>query len=299
MNISAFLTKIQKTFTRNDVEDKIRNASKKIDKALRPAMELVFESLDESNAKSAYAKAVAKDFNLALPTRLKSERRPVAVFLPKAVVNAGLFLEQLEQYVDKNFMPNIHIEGISYQKATVLRMIELIDFFVEYSIRHLHYFTASETNIEDYGHPDGKASTQDEVRYLESNRGSWINLMSILQNDPKAAMKQVSEIPEIVLGDADAGSVPALAGASADPLHLGAIPLVSNMFRWVGIRLVHWEVERYERALKARRVIELRLENRRARLAGTTDAAAEAVVMGYENELILVNQRIKKMEEKM
>jgi hypothetical protein len=299
MDIPAFLRNIMPTFTRNDVLEKIKNISKKLLTIVRPSYDLMVEALDESQFKSAFAKSVAKDFSVALPTRLKNERRPVTTFLPKAITHAQQLLDSLEQYVGKNLAASIHIEGINYQKATVLRLIELLDFFSDYSIRHLAYITASETNIDEYGRPDGLAFTPDELRFLETNRGTWIKLMAMLQDDPKGMLKQVNDIPEIVLGDMDIGAVPALAGASADPLHLGLIPLVSNIFRWVGIRHAHWELDRFERAVKEKRIIELRLEARRERLAGRQDAGAEAIVNNYENELVLIRERIKEMERKM
>lgn len=299
MDIPAFLRNILPSFSRNDVLDKIHSIGQKIMKILSPSLDLANETLDESHFKSNFSKSVAKDFRMALPANLRSETRPVTRFLPKAIKNAQLLLEQIEQYAGRNLTASIHIEGISYQKATVLRLIELMDFFVDYSIRHLSYVVASETNIEDYGRPDGLAFTPDELRYLENNRGIWIKMIAMLQEDPKVAMKKVADIPEIVLGDMDVASVPALAGAAADPLHLGLIPIASNIFRWVGLRVAHWEIDRYERALQEKRVIELRLESRRQRLAGNPDAATEAIVANYENELVLVRERIKDMERKM
>ena len=293
------IRKMLPSFGRNDVLEKLRNITNKLVKIVTPSFELTLESLDESHFKSNFAKSVAKDFQVALPTRLKSERRPVSVFLPKALANAQRLLDLLEPYVGKSMPPQIHLEGLNYQKATVLRLIELLDFFVDYSIRHLSYLVASETNIEDYGRADGLAATPHELRWLEANRGSWIALISVLQGDPKEAFRQINEIPEIILGDMDITNVPALAGASADPLHLGMIPLVSNIFRWVGIRLAHWELDRYERALKEKRVLELRLESRRNRLGGTQDAAAEAVVANYENELTIVREKLTEMERRM
>lgn len=299
MDIPAFLRNILPSFSRNDVLDKIRNIGQKIAKIVRPSYDLTIETIDEANFKSNFSKSVAKDFQTALPVNMKSERKPVTRFLPKALANAQILLDLLEQYVGKNITANVHIEGVSYQKATVLRLIELLDFFADYSIRHLSYAVASETNIEDYGRPDGLAFTPDELRFLENNRGAWIKLMSILQEDPKGSIKKIAEIPEIILGDMDIASVPALAGASADPLHLGLIPVASNIFRWVGLRVAHWEVDRYERALQEKRVIELRLESRRMRLAGNPDAATEAIVANYENELVHIRDKIKDMERKM
>lgn len=299
MDIPSFVRNILQSFSKSDVVEKINNIASKLLKIVRPSFEIMIEELDEAQYKSNYAKQVAKDFALALPTNLRSEKRPVTTFMPKALANAATLLDQLLQYVGSSMPTNLHIEGITYQKATVIRLIDLLDFFVDYSIRHMAYLTASETNIEDYGRPDGLASTPAEFKYLEANRGTWIKMLSILQGDPKLVLKQVETIPEVFLGDLDVGSVPALAGAAADPLHLGAIPIVSNAFRWVGIRYVHYEVERYERAMKEKRVIELRLESRRQRLSGNQDAAGEAVVKNYENELVRIRQKIASMEESM
>ncbi|MNG15650.1 hypothetical protein D3C84_994950 [compost metagenome] len=99
--------------------------------------------------------------------------------------------------------------------------------------------------------------------------------------------------------DAGVGEVPALAGGAADPLRLGAFPIVSSVFHWVGLRNVDYDIECFELAKKERRDIEMRLETLRQRRAGNQDAQAEVIIGNYERELTLARAKVTAMEEKL
>jgi hypothetical protein len=299
MDILSWVSSILPTFGKKDVREKLRTISKKLTDIVKPSVELFREEIKERQLKSAYGKSFFKDIVGVLPSRLQGGDSPFSFVLGMAIDNAVKLLDQLEQYVTKNMGETIHIEGITYQKASVIRLIEMLDFFADYSNRHLSYLVASETNIEAFDKPDGNPFTPFALKYLQNNKLPYIQMLGLLLNDPKKIMTDINGIPEVIMTDAGVGEVPALAGGAADPLRLGAFPIVTSVFHWVGLRNVDYDIERYELAKKERRDIEMRLETLRQRRAGNQDAQAEVIIANYERELTLARAKVTTMEEKL
>lgn len=297
MDIVNFIRDMLPSFTKKDVREKLRIIARKISDVIQPSLELIAQEINEASVKSAYAKGFLKDFLAMLPPRLRNGQNPYFTILNVALNNASKLVEHLDNYVGKNLPETVNIEGLTYQKGSVLRLIELLDFFTDYASRQLAYLIASETNIEAFDRPDGKPYTQAELNYINNNLGAYLKMLDLLYNDPKKLMTQIESIPEIIMGDTPVGEVPALAGAAADPLYLGSIPGISNAFHWVGLRKVDYDIERYEKALKEKRDIANRLESLRMKRSGNPDAQAEAIIDGYERELTLVRAKIARYEE--
>lgn len=296
MDIAGFIRDMLPSFGKKDVEEKLRMISTKVAKVLRPTLELFAETLNEASFKSAYAKAFMVDFLKFVPNNLRNVKSPYMRVLGVVSTNIDRLVDLLEDYVSKNMGSEIHIEGITYQKASVLRVIEVLDFVVDYSSRNLSLLTASETNIEAFERPDGQATSPADQRWLIANRAAYFQALDMLFTDPKALLKQIHDIPEILIGDVEIQSVPALANGAGDPLSLGAIPIVSHVFKWVGIRKANYDADRFERMMKEKQIIELRLEALRSRRGGEQSAQTESIIEGYESELILIRQRVAEAE---
>lgn len=299
MSILSYLADLLPTFGKKDIVGKLKIIARKLTDIVRPELALISESLNDKELRSTYGKSFLKDLNFVLPPNLRNMPGAYVKMCTIAVDHGQRLVDLLEQYVAKAVGETVHIEGITYQKASVLRLIDLIDFFADYSSRHMAFLVASETNIEAFGNGDGNPFTPKALAYLTTNRESYLRVMNLLNADPKKLMSDIEKIPEITVSDADIKEVPALAGAAADPLQLGAIPIITGMFTWYGIRKVDWEIERYEAMKGERRSMENRLESLRQKRIGQIDAQNEVVIEGYERELILTRASIEEMERKL
>jgi len=298
MDILAFLKNILPSFTKKDLREKLRTISSKFSEILRPTAETVFEDIDERKAKSTFFKTFVRELLSESTAAVRNAAGPYKLVFMTAAGNGQKLLELIEQYVDKNVPSTIHIEGVTYQTGSVLRLVELLDFFADYSMRNFNFIAASESEIEAFDKPDINPSTPSELKYLQRHRADYFKVMSLLAKDGKVIMAMLDDLPEITLGDVDGSNSPTLAGAQGDPLQLGIIPVVSSIFHRIGITLVNYELDRYDRALKDKRVIEMRLEALRNRRNGNPDAAIEAVIDGYDRELFVLRQKISDYEER-
>lgn len=298
MNIVAFLKNIMPSFGKKDVREKIRLVLSKITEIAQPSAESTFADLDERKPKSAFFKTFLRELLSESTAAVRNHVSPYKLVLMTALNNGQKLMTLIESYVDKNVPSTIHIEGTTYQTGSVLRLIELLDFLADYTLRNLNFIVASETEIEAFDKPDMNPSTPFELKWLLANRDSYFKVMFLLAKDPKTIMAMIDSLPEIAMGDVDQENIPALAGAQGDPLQLGIIPGASWIFHKIGITLVNYELDRYDRALKDKRVIEMRLESLRNRRNGNPDAAIETVIDGYDRELIVLRQKISDYEDR-
>lgn len=301
MSIRAFIAKLVPSFGKKDIKGKIKIIARKLIDLTSPALKLQEEELNPVNFRSGYAKSFLKGLDGVLPPGMRSN--PGAAYnriTNTAIENARKLLDLIDNYVDKQVGDQIHMEGITYQKASILRLLDLMDFFGEYTLRHISFLVASETNIEAFGQTDGNPYTPNDLKYLLDNRAAYIRTLNLLNGDPKKMIADVEKIPEVLVIDTDPSAVPALAGANSDPLKLNLISTIAETFYWNGIRKTDWDIEKYEAMKTDAKLVELRLEAlRNSRTRGGPDAAEESVIAGYERELVIVRQNIKTMGERM
>lgn len=293
MSIVNVLNELTPSFGKKDVREKINVIGSKINEIAIPMIENLIQDLDESNLKSAYGKKLS---GLAKGIHEKS---PYLTHAKRGLESASKLVDLLQDFSGKHLGADIRVEGLTYQKANFIRLVELLDFFVDYSIRQMTTLVACETNIEAFNRPDGNPFTQAELRYLETNQSAWFRVAELLHSDPKVIIAKIEKVPEVLLADGDPAQIPALAGGNADPMRMGFIPGVSHIFHWLGMRKVDWELSRYDRAMKEKRDVELRLEALRQRRSGNVDARTESIILNYEKELTLLRAKIADMEEKV
>lgn len=292
MSILNFVNGLIPSFGKKDVREKINVIGSKINEIAIPMIDNLLQDLNEAELKSAYGK------KLSQLARNPHEKAPYLSYTKRSLESASKLTDLLQDFSGKHLGADIRVEGLTYQKANFLRLVELLDFFVDYSIRQMTFLVASESNIEAFGHGDGNPFTQAELRFLDINQSAWFRVAELLQNDPKTIVAKIEKVPEVLLADGDPSQVPALAGGNADPLRMGFIPGVSHIFHWLGMRKVDWELARYDRAMKEKRDVELRLEALRQRRSGQIDARTESIITNYEKELTILRARIADMEDR-
>lgn len=293
-----FIRKLLPSFGKKDVRDKLRMSLSKLSDVVSAALEDVAQAIPESAFTSRYGKALMAAFAKFATPRIRQQRQPLFDTIERAKTNALKLGELLTDHTAKVFKDSIHVEGITYQTVTVLRLIEIIDFFTDYTSRMLLRLVTAETNGSVFQSAEEGELSKAELDYLEGRRDIYFRIVELLYDDPKMIMSKLVSMPDVLVSPDSNGAVPALMGGAGDPLELGVIPLLSNLFTAAGIRSTNADIERYERAKKERRAIAMRLELLRQRGNGQSDARGQAIIEGYERELVLIRSKIAQMEER-
>lgn len=297
MKALDFIRKLLPSFGKKDVREKLRLAVSKLADIVGPALENFGQVFQAGKFSSKFGSEFNASFLKFVPSNIRSLRNPLLETIERAKDNAIKLGDLLTDHSAKVLKDTIHVEGITYQTVSLLRLIEILDFFGDYTSRLLLRLVTAESNSQVFNSPEQGELSKAEVDYLDANRAMYFRILELLYEDPRLIMGKLTSIPEVIVNQSgDAAPVPALMGGAGDPLELGVVPMLSGMFTAVGIRNVNREIERFERTKKEKKAIEMRLEVLNQGGRGAVDARTQSIIEGYERELVLVRAKLAQME---
>lgn len=293
-----FIRKLLPSFGKKDVREKLRTAIAKLTDIIGPTLENFGAVFQAGKFTSKFGQEFNAAFLKFVPSNVRNLRNPLLETIERAKDNAVKLGELLTDHSAKVLKDTIHVEGITYQTVSLLRLIEVLDFFGDYTSRFMLRLVTAESNVQYFNSPEQGELSKAEIDYLDANRAMYFRILELLYDDPRLIMGKLTSIPEIIVNQAggEAMPIPALQGGAGDPLELGVVPLLSGMFTAIGIRNVNREIERYERTKKESRAIQMRLEALNQGGRGAIDARTQSIIEGYERELVLVRAKLAQME---
>lgn len=293
-----FIRKLLPSFGKKDVREKLRTAIAKLTDIIGPTLENFGAVFQAGKFTSKFGQEFNAAFLKFVPSNVRNLRNPLLETIERAKDNAVKLGELLTDHSAKVLKDTIHVEGITYQTVSLLRLIEVLDFFGDYTSRFMLRLVTAESNVQYFNSPEQGELSKAEIDYLDANRAMYFRILELLYDDPRLIMGKLTSIPEIIVNQAggEVMPIPALQGGAGDPLELGVVPLLSGMFTAVGIRNVNREIERYERTKKESRAIQMRLEALNQGGRGAIDARTQSIIEGYERELVLVRAKLAQME---
>ena len=284
MNLVQYVKDLIGTFKKEDVKNKVRILISRLTDYVLPSVEqlraipsfksdLYVEYIEKNNAfKSFRNKSTIKEI---------THRSSWIDMLSVAGKNAIDILERLP--LDNRLPATITVEGITYSTANVLKLINSIDTFVEYTSRFIYHLTQFESGVP-------YRMNNHDIKFLEQKQASFLSTLGLLLRSPDKLLEDLSKEPELVVGSQREVF-------SSDTVErLNFIPVVTPLFKRIGITMVNWELERSERLKLEKRGIETAIERYRQQSLGQNDARSEMLMEGWRNELVLVNQKIARME---
>ena len=300
MNLFNYISEfISETLGRRNITDRMRVIAQKYDEVVLPTLEQIREETKLTPPVSAYGKAFVKSFNATLPSNMRNSQNDYIVVAHKSLANAADLVGKLEKVINKEMADTVRIHGLTYQKATLLRIIELLDFTADYASRQLAFYVASEVEKKTKG-KDTNPYTKAEEAVLRTYQSTYFKTIEMFYQPADVVLKKVASIPEVLMTGDVSHDLPTIDPSKVDPLKLGFIPVVSHIWNFFGNMYVDWEYSRYEKAKKERRDIELRIEMlKQYEASGQPNARLESILDGYNRELTLLREKISQMESKV
>lgn len=200
-----------------------------------------------------------------------------------AVTSAQTLLSGIQDKGDTFLPETIVKEGITVPSVTILKLISSIDLFVEYSSRLMYHLAQFESKVN-------YSLNNADKKYLKDYKGSYLTIFTLLLEKPEKFLEDIVSLEPMLADGQNASNAP------REVIRLNFIPLVTPIFRRVGITLVNWEIEREERLRLEKRGIESAIERHRQAQRGNNDARSEQIIENWRKELVLVNKKIAALE---
>lgn len=204
----------------------------------------------------------------------------------------------LEKAVENHFKGSSAKLGLTYQKATLLRVISMAGFVSRYSRRVLHYTYSKEVPAAFKGVDATPAFKNGEVKWLEENAVSFARLIKLFAEPMPKILAKIDSVPDIVFDENKVEAVESVTGPrKLDPLGLGFVPVLSDIVWFFGSRWVEHQAAVLQEAREERATLELRLAQLRAAKEGNSDPASDKVIRITEERLRDLNYEVVRLEK--
>jgi hypothetical protein len=206
----------------------------------------------------------------------------------------------LEKAVELQFKNSVTNKlGLTYQKATIMRVISLQRFAARYARRMLQYMYCKEVPAAFKNIGDTGSFSNGEVKWLEQNAMSYCRIMKIFANPMSKILSQIELMPDVVFDAEKEGAVTAVVGTDKlNPMGMGFVPIISDVIWFVGSRWIDMQAAELQEAREEAKMLELRLAQLRSARAGENDAATDRVIAVNMERLKEANYEVVKLEKK-
>lgn len=195
---------------------------------------------------------------------------------------------------------DIASSALTYQKAQLLQYVELCTFASKYARKFLVLVYVLETaEYPESGTIPAESLTPAERKWLEENFISFCNAINVLNTPELKLKKALTEIPDVVITQQNASTLPATMGAGKlDPLGMGIIPLWCNPIYHFRLAVAEWQAGRYKAAQEDVKLLQLRKLNLERVIAGRPDAKLQQEIAYTEARIAKLSYNLTEMERK-
>jgi hypothetical protein len=207
-----------------------------------------------------------------------------------------LNLDVIEKELEAVLGVDVLNEGLSAKKAVLIRGCEHLAFLSRYMLDLINYVLCAETMPKN-GTLEQMLSKA-SMDYVESNVIIFATLLSIYSRPVDTFKKQLLEIPDVIMTQANNGAVTAVHDmAKLDPY---SNPMV-RQFRGSPIyhvRLIfaEWQANRYKAAKDKRQMLELRLLQLKVLQEEVQDPGLERQIQYLQNRIDKLDRTLEEME---
>jgi len=295
MSIGKYVTSLLPSFDKGRVEEDIRVLNEELRENTIPP----YQSAAEHFSREKFTSKLTQEFDQTFGRSTNLERSlqgryPVSIH--KVFERSLETLGNLESEIDKLFGRDIAAGGLTYARANMLRLLEVMSFATRYS-RKLLLWTYHEEK-KALGRDIGEPFTKAEIEWLHENRNAFFAAMRVLGRKPREITGALKNIPDMVVVPEEVEVAEQTVGsAKLDPLSMGLIPIKLNPIYHVRMAIAEFQVARYKSGVEERRALEYRMLALKELREGKEDARLEQEIEYTENRIKKLNHKLAKMEE--
>lgn len=299
MKVESYVKSVLPTVAKDTVLDDLRSARGEIGNTVVPAYKQAAALMKNWKFKSTASEAVLDQFKSIAKTSGGNLIVVIDRELPLVLENVST----IEGFVDRIYGDDIAGAGLTYLKAQLLQYVEGIGFFADYARRVLNYLyvheTAEFTKEEDANYDGVQASlTPAETEYIRNNIASFATMFSTLTDSNPDLKKRLADVPDIVVTDDNAKTLPHTVGAAKlDPGRFAFIAAWLNPIFHVRLAIADYQVDRYKKAEAELAMLQMRKLNLEQLVEGTPNATLQRRLEETQTRVADLQYKLKKMEE--
>lgn len=295
MTIGKYVSSLLPSFDKSRVEEDIRVLNEELRENTLPPYKAASEHFSREKLGARDTQEFDRTFsrNVNLERALQG-RYPISIYriLDRSVETLGV----LENEVDKLFGRDIAAGGLTYTRANLLKLLEVLSFSAKYARKLLIWTYMEEKRA--LGREVGEPFTKAETQWMYENRNTFFSAMTVLARKPSEISGALKNIPDMVVVPDEVDIAEQTVGSNRlDPLRMGIIPIKLNPIYHIRMAISEFQVARFKAGTEERRALEYRLLALKELKEGHEDARLEQEIQYTENRIKKLNHKLAKMEE--
>lgn len=295
INIFDYLKNLLPKFGKADLQDNIATTLKELKNVTIPAVNTANDALKVTKIKSKASTDLIKQFFKTSGLKTTDFTTAIADTLPILLKNT----EFIEKEIDKLMERDVIREGLTAQKAVLVRATEQICFIVKFTTDLLNVILANEAIEANPDLAETISITPALVTQVTENISVYGALYGTYVEKSSEFEAKFAKIPDVVVNDK---TIDALQGihdqSKLDPYNN---PYMSQFkgspFLWLGTMIAAWEANRYKAAVEKKKQLELRVLQLQLLNEGNNDPKLEREINYTQARIEKLEFEIKKMEE--
>lgn len=292
MNILTFWKSLLPSLSQDGILDDIAAQRDKVSSNLLPSL----ENLSRYFEKAPFYSNISLTFEEAV-ARLSGDRHgKIFDILHDHFKTLPKLLDGIEKMVEDTFSQDLPKEALTFRKANVLRLLELISFVISYTTRICLRIIEAEVQSSKNNSADAELSSREKA-FFEDYQEAWLSGLGVLFKPVKDILAGLETSPDVTIDENSVQFVETQTKAT-DPLNLNFIsPDWNPIYR---IRLIksEWDVSSLNQAKEERKLVELRLLNLKQRRLEKTDPQLEKAIEVSQDRLTKLDFKIDKLSGK-
>ncbi|QXO09489.1 hypothetical protein pEaSNUABM11_00065 [Erwinia phage pEa_SNUABM_11] len=307
MPIPNALAMLLPTFESTNLKNQLSSNCDAIGEALLPRYQTLQELIGTREGKP-FLNAGVEEVSQSIVSALRSSDLKVKdvrhasmlEYIVPALENVLVLRPFLEQHITKDIGKSLVTSALTFNKQTLLQLLDVIDFTVGYSTTLLNYVTAVELNAVEGSNIDGGGIGPNDLQILKTKRALFAIALRVLGTPLNKLKADYAEIPEAIFDEDTYNDLVASFGGKTDPLGMSSVPFPLSLIYRARLNWAEWQMDRYDECVAAGKAAELRilLWKKQQAEGGGGDAAIERLIQSQEKRLMDLKYKREKLEKK-
>lgn len=294
MNFFNFLKSLFPTFKRDELIDGVIAIRKSVQEhsvqAYRSAVQVWGSTPFTSKEAKALEKAYRSDVGL-------SGKQSMIDSISIVLDNTLRVLDLVVQKGKAIYGETEASMGLTFQKATILRIVAVADFTNKYSLDLLNYIytveakaTAGGEGIDDL--------VKAETDALIAQFPDFCVAVNVLKVDMKSLEKALNDLPDAVVSEMTERTFIATLGSNKlDPFQVRNFSVRKSPFYFFGMMLAEHQEKKYKAKKETVELLQLRLMHLQKLRDKTQDASLDKEINYYQDRVTSLNHELEKLNK--
>lgn len=293
MNFYNFVVSLFPTFKRDDVIDAAIGTRKSMMEHSIQAYETAVQVWAGNSFTSKEAKALEKQFRSETGT---PGRQNMFTGILLAMQNSLKVLDLVVQKGKALYQENEASAGLSFQKATILRVITVADFANKYSMDLLNYIYVCESKSAGGDPEDGISKAEENA--IMAQFSDFCTAINVLKVDMSSLEKALNDLPDAVVSEMSERTFVATLGTKKiDALNMREFSVRKNPFYIFGMMTAENQEKKYKAKKEMLELLQLRLIQLQKLRDKKKDASLDKEIAYYQSRVTGLNHELEKMNK--